>query len=232
MSFSAGSNSTNTPTGAGSEIESILRQMIEQYLNGMQVSSAGDESRAINKTVFLPEVTGFGSVIDGAIQSAVDSRVQEGTASATPSIGGGGFEDTESLTEAQGVGLARQGLSALQNPEVLIGEGLSKLPHAVLVAFGISLIPIIIQELTKPGGPFDLRFKRIVEKEFNSLMDRQTAHDIAIGERGIIIQSRQGFINRNGALTNTNTLRTIREGGINKDVLNEVDYIDHSRGLY
>ena len=110
--------------------------------------------------------------------------------------------------------------------------GLALLPHAVLVSFVISLLPLIIHELTKPGGPYDLRFKRIVEKEFNSLMDRQTLHDISIGERGVIFQSRTGFINKNGQSSNANTLRMIREGGVNKQFLTEVDYVDHSKGLF
>lgn len=220
--------------GTGGEIESALRQMIEQYLNGMQISSAGDESRSINSVTFLPEVTGFGDVLDSAVQTAVARHMEEnGLLQGAGGLGTEGKDpNAKGLTEGQAVGIAGQGLSLLQNPETLVSAGIVKLPHAVLITFAISLIPIIIHELTKPGGPFDLRFKRIVEKEFNSLMDRQTAYDMRIGERGIIIQSRAGFINKNGAMSNTNTLRQIREGGVNKENLNEVDYIDHSKGLF
>lgn len=221
-------------------VASAFIQLLQQAMLEAQISSAGGDSPKTNRVLYMDiNSADYESVIDAEITMLVEGIVRDEMQAQSPTTsltdGGGGGEVGEGgggLTEGEAVGLARQGLTVLRDPTSLVGEALSKLPHAVLIGFALSLIPIIINELTKPGGPFDLRFKRIVEKEFNSLMDRQTAYDIRIGERSIIVQSRAGFINANGAASNTNTLREIREGGVNKEFLNEVDYIDHSRGLF
>lgn len=227
--------------GTSGAVASIIIQLIQAILRGSNISSAGGDSPKINRVLSTDVNAGdFGGIIDAAIQDLVNQTIQE-QEEGRPGLAqlgeqGGdlttGAGDEGGLTEAQGVGLGRQALATLRDPTSLVTEGLSKLPHAALIAFALALLPLIITELTKPGGPWDLRFKRIVENEFNALMDRQTAYDIRIGERSIIVQSRAGFINKNGAASNTNTLREIREGGINKDFFNEVGYIDHSRGLF
>ena len=221
-------------TGGGStagEIASVVQQMIEQILRSASISSAGGDSPKVNKFVdFDSKGADFGSILDQAVQTAVIRHMED--AGLFGELDGDITTASAGVTGNQKLALARQGISKLQNPESLINDALGFLPQATLIGFALSLLPIIMDELTKPGGPFDLRFKRAVEKEFNALMDRQTAHDVAIGERGLIFQSRAGFINRNGGAANTNTLRMIREGGINKEFLNEIDYVDHSRGLF
>lgn len=212
------------PAGNSANIESALRQMIEQYLNGMIISSAGGDSPKTNKVVSLPEISGFNDLFTSVIRDAIGSATEEAK--------GGEITESGGFSESNALGFAQRGISIAKNPASIVAEGLSFLPHAVLASFVISIIPFIINELTKPGGPFDLRFKRIMAKEFNSLMDRQTQYDVAIGVRGEIFQSRSGFINKNGASGNANTLRAIREGGINKSYLNEVDYVDHAEGLW
>ena len=215
--------------GQGTSIEAVIRQMIEQYLNGIQISSAGGDSPKINEVLFLPEVADFGNVFDAAIRDAVAQHVQEGA----PPVDISEEKNAQGLTEGQAVGLANNALSLMQNPEALVAAGLPKIPHAVLVTFVVSsLLPIIIHELTKPGAPFDLRFKRIMEKEFNSLMSRQTAYDFSVGERGLIVQSRTGFLNRHTGGANTNTLKMIRDGGIDKNMMLRDDYTDHAKGLF
>jgi len=211
------------PVGGGGDIESALRQMIEQYLNGMIITSAGGDSPKTNKVLSLPEVSGFNELFSSAVRNAVGSATQTQD---------GIVQEPAGFSESNAISLTRRAVSTARNPESLVAEGLQYLPHAALVGLAISLIPLIINELTKPGGVFDLRFKRIMAKEFNSLMDRQTQYDVAIGVRGEIFQSRAGFINRNGGATNANSLRIIREGGINKNHITEVDYIDHSEGLW
>lgn len=231
MSLSpTGTGSTGGDIG-GTEIEAAIRQMIEAYLLGANITSAGGDSPKINKIETLPEVPAFGDILANAVQIAVIRHMED--SGIIGNIGDGDIVPKESgLTEGQAVGIARKGVSTLQNPASLVAEGLGLLPHAVVASFVISILPIIINELTKPGGPFDLRFKRMVEKEFNSLQDRQTSFDLAIGERGLVIQSRAGFLNRHGASSNTNTLRMIREGELNRDNFSQVDYTDHAKGLF
>ena len=216
-----------TNSGNGGQIEAVIKLMMEQMLNGSIITSSGGDSPKDNKFKFIGEAAGFGDAIENAIQVAVLSHMEE-----NGMFGGLPSSDTSGLTKNQKIGIASRGLSSMQNPQQLVSEGLGMLPHAVIVSFALTLIPVIIKELTKPGGPFDLRFKRMMDQEMNAFMDRQTQHDIRIGHRGIIIQGRAGFINKNGAHGNTNTLRMIRDGGIDKSYLNQVDYIDHTKGLF
>lgn len=106
------------------------------------------------------------------------------------------------------------------------------LPHAALVALAIALVPIIFKELTKDGGGLDLRWKRIIENEINGFLDRQTQRNTQIGTRQVIIQSRAGFIAINGAAGNENTIRQIRDGGVDGNRLAQIDITDHSRELF
>ena len=218
------------PIGAGSNVSDVFRQMVEQFLLGMQISSAGGDSPKINTVVNLPEVGGFGGSLDNAIRIAVLRYIEE---AGLRSTGGGGTQEEKGFGEAEAVGLASKGLATAQNPVSLVSQALPLLPHAIVIAFVVSLMPTIINELTKPGGPYDLRFKRIMTDEFNALQDRQVSYDVRIGHRGLIFQSVGGFLSHNQTgVTSTNTLRLIRDGGINKDYQTQVDYVDHSRGLF
>lgn len=74
----------------------------------------------------------------------------------------------------------------------------------------------IVDELTKPGGLIDVRFKRIVEREVNAFLDRQTQANTQLGLRQVIITSEAGFRNLGGQ-GQSNTFKFIREaGGINR----------------
>jgi len=106
------------------------------------------------------------------------------------------------------------------------------LPHAALVALALALIPIIFKELTRDGGTLDLRWKRIIDNEVNGFLDRQTQRNTQIGTRQVIIQSRAGFIAINGAAGNENTIRQIRDGGVDGNRLAQIDITDHSRELF
>jgi len=231
MSFSP-----TTGGAQGGEIESVLRQMLEQYLLGIDISSAGDEARTINKVVNVPEVTGFGDIIDNAIRTAVLRYMEdEGLIGGSAGNSGGEAETPVGKGKAaQALGLSREVLAKLKDPTSLVSEALPFLPHAAVASFvASSVVPILIHEMFKPGGPFDLRFKRIMSEEFNALQDRQTSYDIRIGQKGLIFQSGKGFLNHNQTgVTNTNTLRMLRDGGIDKSFMGEIDYVDHSRGLF
>ena len=218
-------------TGGG-EIMSVIRQLIEQTLSTAEITSAGGDSPKINtiRSFDIPS-TDFSDLLDQAIRTAVIRHMEEGGMLEGVGVGED-KEDPAGLTASQATRLGGSAMSFLQNPESLVSAGITKLPQAVLITFAISMIPIIINDLTKPGGPFDLRFKRIMEKEFNSLMDRQSAYDYSIGERGLIIQSRAGSLNRNTGGVNANTLRILREGGIDKNKMLSLDYEDRSKGLF
>ena len=195
-------------------VASIFIQLLTQAILQSQITSAGGDSPKINRVLYMDiNAADFESVIEAEIRALIDAHIDDMQATGgLPGAGAGGGgarqqREGEGFSEAEAVGFGRQAVSTLRDPTTLVSEGLSNLPHAIAISFALSLIPIIINELTKPGGPWDLRFKRMVEKEFNGLMDRQTQYDIRIGERSIIVQSRAGFINANGAASNTTPQR-------------------------
>ena len=75
----------------------------------------------------------------------------------------------------------------------------------------------------------DLRFRRIIREEINGFLSRQAQKDTEFGVRQVIIQSKTGFTATNGQ-NNYNTLRGIREGGVNEELLARVGKVDHTKG--
>lgn len=213
---------------SSSQLESILRQWIEQYLTGLQITSAGGDSPKINEVAYLPEVSGFGDVIDAAIRDAIIQHMEENTGSG-PAVP----KDEAGLSEGQALSLGRGALSKLQSPQSIVMEGLQYLPQATIIGFAVSLLPTIINELTRPGGPFDLRFKRAVEEEYNAIEERKYIYDIGVGQKGLRFQLQAGFMShgQSGALS-TNTQRLIRDGGIDRSLQGQIGYIDYAEGLF
>ena len=127
-----------------------------------------------------------------------------------------------------------KGVAGTQNPLGAVTSAIQgvKIPHAQLVALALALIPIIFKELTRDGGALDLRWKRIIDREVNGFLDRQTQRNTQIGLRQVIIQSRAGFIQKNGAAGNENTIRQIRDGGVDGNRLAQIDITDHSKELF
>ena len=127
-----------------------------------------------------------------------------------------------------------KGFAATKNPLGAVSAALGNIPipHAALVALTLALIPLIFKELTRDGGSLDLRWKRIIDREVNGFLDRQTQRNTQIGLRQVIIQSRAGFIAKNGASGNENTIRQIRDGGVDGNRLAQIDITDHSKELF
>ena len=133
--------------------------------------------------------------------------------------------------EAFVAGQTSKVIGAANDPTSIVATALPFLPHTVLVAFAIVITPLIFDILTRPGGPLDLRFKRIISDEVNAFLSRQTQKDTEMGVRQVIIQSKTGFTAKNG-VNNYNTVRGIREGGIDKERLDRIGMVDHSKGVF
>lgn len=73
------------------------------------------------------------------------------------------------------------------------------------------IIDTIIEVLTRPGFPLDPRFKRRLDEEFNSQLDRQTQFNSSIGARNVVIQTKAGWINMQGA-GHRSAMKDVREG--------------------
>lgn len=213
----------------------VITTYVIDLLKETQITSA---SPGWTNTVKDVRVTGLGADFEYALQEAITETISE-IATTNPDlfVGGGTATTAKKITEKKGTKerqtarLVRQGVSIADNPAILVAEGIRYLPHATLLLLALSLAPLIFDILTKPGGVLDLRFKRIIDNEINAFLSRQTQKDTEFGVRQVIIQSKIGFTATNGA-NNFNTVRGIREGGIDKERLDRIGMIDHSKGVF
>ncbi len=209
----------------------IITSYVIELLRETQITSASPGFTNVVKDV---RVTGLGSEFDQELDIAIAEKIEEFKVT-NPEF----FEEipiskepkTAKIqgTEKIATGLARQGASLVQNPANAFASLIPLLPHAALLALAISLAPFIFDFLTKPGGPMDLRFRRIIREEINGFLSRQAQKDTEFGVRQVVIQSKTGFTAANGQ-NNYNTLRGIREGGVNEELLARVGKVDHTKG--
>ena len=122
-------------------------------------------------------------------------------------------------------------MGIIKNPGIFLAESLKVLPPAAFVFLAHEVAQYVFEEITRPGGKLDLRWKRQMDKEDTAFLDRQTKRNTQIGTRQVIIQSEKGFLQMNGAASE-NTLRQIRDGGVDGNRLARVDLTDHAMGLY
>lgn len=219
-------------------LDSIIKQMILSAFRSAKMESASPGK--INRFLGMEfesgmDIIGSTEEINDAIREAVANIVND------PDSAENLAEDllnAEEKTgkkkgnlESQTVSGIRKGLGVAQNPANIVSIGLPLLPHAVLVTFAIMLAPLIFTVLTKPGGPLDLRWRRIIDDEINAFLSRQTQRDTEMGVRQVIIQSKTGFTAVNG-FNNYNTVKGIREGGVNQEQLSRIGKVDHSKGVF
>lgn len=201
----------------------------------MDSASPGHINRFMGLEGGEMDIIGSNEEINAAIREAVQQVIDspenaenliEGLSSAGEKTG-----KTKAGLEKTGIGATSKVISLSQNPAGIVAQGLPLLPHAVLITFAIALTPLIFDILTKPGGPLDLRFKRIISDEVNAFLSRQTQRDTEMGVRQVIIQGKTGFTATDGK-NNYNTLRGIREGGVNEERLSRIGMKDHSKGVF
>lgn len=216
----------------------IVRDFVERMLDNVGITSANPEHTNYVKEIipvapsFLDET--FRSEVVRVIREEIQIQMIEvRQGESETSVGSDGLSegtDIESKIKSnvlKGVGSTKDPLGAISGAI----KGIP-IPHAALVALATALIPIIFKEITKDGSILDLRWKRIIDREVNGFLDRQTQRNTQIGLRQVIIQSRAGFIQKNGAGGNENTIRQIRDGGVDGNRLAQIDILDHSKELF
>lgn len=215
-------------------IDVIIKQMILSTLRSAKITSASPDKT--NHFIGIDE----SSILDisGELEQAIAEIIGSATTEKDTSELAQDLLDSEEKkkkkgrNEAKGVSLVKQGIQVGQNPmSTMLARALPLLPHTVLLSFAISLAPMVFAYITRPGGPLDVRWKRVLENEFNAFMARQTQKDTMMGVRQVIIQSKIGFTASNG-VNNYNTQRGIREGGINPERDSRIQMVDHTKGLW
>jgi len=219
-------------------LDVIIKQMILSTLRSAKMDSAspGHVNRFIGLEGGASDIIGSNEEINEAIREAVANIVTDPDSAESLA---GDLLDAEQKTGKQVKGkLQKAGVSGLNvatgfgnDPASIIAKVLPSLPQATLILLAISLAPLIFDLLTRPGAPLDLRWKRIISDEVNAFLSRQTQKDTEFGVRQVIIQAKTGFTSTNGH-NNYNTLRGIREGGLNEERLTRIGMVDHSKSVF
>lgn len=152
---------------------------------------------------------------DPQFQQSLQESINDAVNEAVGEIG----EDDYKKFAAKGFGIKGEELNTLlsfaKNPLAL---ALTLIPYLGVIFATEAGAKILIEALRQPGFFLDPRFKRILEKEIDNMLDRKTQASTQIGSRQVIISSVAGFRNFNGA-GESNTYRDIRRiGGLNRFV--------------
>lgn len=140
----------------------------------------------------------------------------------TPKMGLNIEENSASLISA--------GLSGAKNPVGLGMSAVAMIPHAALVMLAIAITPLIIDQLKSPGSMLDIRWRRIMELEFNALMSRQDQWNAQIGVRQVYVASHDQFLIGNGAALSESNLRRVRES--DQRIADRLEFTDHALELF
>lgn len=216
-------------------LDIIIKQMILSAFRSAKMTSASPGH--VNRFIGIEsqggmDILGSNEEINNAIREAVKEVVSD------PDSADDLTEellDSKEKTGKNKIGTpltaTKKGLGIVENPASIVSMGLQLLPHAALVAFVLSITPLILDTMLKPGGLFDRRLKIVMSEVVNGLaLDRQTQKNYSIGIRQLTIQSRAGFRNIQG-IGSEDSLRQIREGtgtGLRKSTL---DFTDFSKGV-
>ena len=204
---------------------SSIKQMMESFARALAITSANPEHTNVVKEVeYFGEVGNFDEVLSADVVRIIKEEIKIQMTDVKVDVekkvptGSVGSQVTQNINKA---------VSVSQNPASMGAMLISKLPHAAVIALATQLYPVIIDYLTRPGGPMDIRFRRRVEKEWNGFLDRQTQKNTQIGLRSMIVQSTGGFIQVNGAGSgNAQRLAKNTQGFIEKN--NEIGLPAHA----
>lgn len=206
--------------GQGNDLASVIRQMLEQTLSTIEITSAGGDSPKINKIMAYEIMSqDFSPILDAAVRDIVEGL----------GLGGGGPEKTpteKSLSVQNILGFANRGMAG---PESVIGMITPMIPYLIPIMIASGAAMQLFEWARGPGGPLDKRYLRDLMRETNNFMSRRLIRDTEVGNRQVIIQAQANFRNLGGA-GNSNSLRQMRESG---DRLSNVGIIvtDAAKGL-
>lgn len=214
------------------ELQSIIYQIILSVLRSSEFTSASPGFK--NQFIGVPNTVGdIGN--NAELEEAILEIVGDSFEGDSPDNLNANITDAKDKQKGGSTGKAilsdaKKTLGGLQNPNDILMEFTRFFPPAVILLIAASMAPLVFDILTKPGGPMDVRWKRLVGDEVNAFLSRQSQKDTEMGVRQVIIQSKKGFTAPNG-VNSFNTTRGIREGGENKERSDRIGMIDHAKGV-
>jgi len=220
---------------------SQIRQLIESVMMSARISSASPPPyyNRVEAFDWFSEIGDFEETIRTEVKRILEQEGIKGEEDGSLSLG------TKPAKESAGTNIESEikssvlkGFSSAKDPAGALQTGLMSsigkipIPQVAIATLAIAIAPKLIAELTRDGGALDLRWKRLMLKEDNNFLDRQTQRNTQIGLRQVIIQSRAGFIQINGAGGNENNVRQVRDGGVDGNRLAMIGIEDHTKGLF
>jgi hypothetical protein len=201
-------------------LASTLKQFVEQLAISARIVSPRFTDYRIESFDYYTEPASFDDIIREEVKKILgeEQAQQENSITSTISDSGLGISNVMSFAGAGRGGI--MGIVRMLAP--MLGPAVAALMAPVI-------FNMVLDELTRVGGPLDTRFKRDIANEVENYFSRQIQRDTQIGNRQVIIQAQARFLNKNGA-GNSNTFRQIRESG---DRLSELGLHveDRAKGL-
>ena len=208
----------------GGNLSAAIAQMFFQFAGSADITSAGGDSPKRNVIrSFDINAADFDAILEAAIRNIVEQTMVE--KEATQDV----QEGTDILGGAQdALGLVTGNLGA--NPMGLVRSLAPLLGPAMVALMAPVIFKFFIEELTRPGGLMDTRFRRDIEKEQFGFYNRQLQYDTQYGYRNVIIQGRQSFISQQGNF-HASTFRDINEGTGTQYRLSRIEISDKALGI-
>lgn len=204
----------------------LIRQMIEQAVTSAVISSAGGDSPKKNYVMAVDiNPVDFDSILNDEVRTLINDAMEERELAV--------FQNKK--TPIKEADPAKEVLSLVggnlgASPTSIVSMLIPMLGPAMLVFLLPQIIKFVIGELIKPGGVFDTRFRREVEKEQFGFYNRQMQYDSQHGYRNVIIQGVNGFKKDQGSF-HASAFRDITEGYGNQYRLSRIGLTDKAQGF-
>jgi len=182
-----------------------LRQILENVLYSLNISSAGGDSPKVNYVRYVDiNPDDYEQVLQAEIKAAVD-ETKAGSKSPIKAKKPPKGMLFQILARDLGLSKARLAVSLLSNPQGIISPIVGTLlkgggAATAMILAALSSYPIIrfiSAQLTKRGSLFDLTFRNIMDSRINALRTRESQQEIRRGIEGkaqVILTTRAGTV--------------------------------------
>jgi hypothetical protein len=179
-------------------LAAAIKDLVYNTLDQALISSSGGDSPKTNRVMAIPEIDT--AQLETEMEQLGILQESGETLEVGESGQGGGFG--LSATDIAGI---------IRNPSSAAFSALMTAAAPVIAPLVIQqTVEAVIDQLTRPGGILDTRFRREVLNEVNAFLTRQQQQNTRIGDRNVIIQAAPGFSNR-GGFGHDSILRRISE---------------------
>lgn len=179
-----------------------IRALVEQLMLSAKIDSPRFDDYRIREVGFYADTGVFDATIAAEMEKALNDLQIGNEPNAK-------FADTEEDTTPDFKKMVNFGMGGNGAIVGLLGKLLPPVAVALIVK---EVAAVVLEELIKPGGVFDTRYKRRLSNEIENYLSRQTQRDTQVGVRQVVIQANNRFLTADGS-GNNNTFRQIRESG-------------------